>query len=70
SLHTTIVDLCGCTSPQSAYVMLSHVQTLEGIAILCPFTLRSIFHGLPSDLCKKFKWLDELAAKTAKRFPC
>ncbi|EJT98449.1 hypothetical protein DACRYDRAFT_57353, partial [Dacryopinax primogenitus] len=70
SLHTAVMDLCGCTSTQSAYVMLSHVWTLEGIAILRPFTLRSIFQGPPSDLHKEFEWLDKLAAETAKRFPC
>ncbi|EJU00957.1 hypothetical protein DACRYDRAFT_53432, partial [Dacryopinax primogenitus] len=43
SLNHAIVDLAGCKSPQSAYVMLSRVRSISGVAILREFPMQCIF---------------------------
>ncbi|KAJ3558871.1 hypothetical protein NM688_g667 [Phlebia brevispora] len=37
-----VVDLEGCAGPEAPYIMLSRARSLEGIAILRPFSLKQI----------------------------
>ncbi|EGO04350.1 hypothetical protein SERLA73DRAFT_27739, partial [Serpula lacrymans var. lacrymans S7.3] len=46
SVDNVIIDLTGCCSLQSAYVMLSHARTLNGIAILCWFPSTKVYYHL------------------------
>ncbi|EJU02404.1 hypothetical protein DACRYDRAFT_51594, partial [Dacryopinax primogenitus] len=66
SLDHTIVDLARCQSPQSAYVMLSQVHTLHGLAILRDFDTEKIYCSLPSNLCNKIERLERLTLHTVR----
>ncbi|KAJ7441985.1 hypothetical protein FB451DRAFT_959090, partial [Mycena latifolia] len=50
SLHVCCIDLAGCPSIQSAYVMLSRVWTLKGLCILRPFNFDRIHNHISEEL--------------------
>ncbi|KAI0039797.1 hypothetical protein FA95DRAFT_1456442, partial [Auriscalpium vulgare] len=64
SLDNVIVDVRGCRSSQSLYVMLSRVRTLRGLAILQYFAPEKITKRLPHDLVDELRRLEALAERT------
>lgn len=68
SLETVIVDLAGCRSAQSAYVMLSRVKTLEGLAILRWFPTIRVTKPLQHDLRNEMDRLERLSKETLGLF--
>lgn len=64
SLSEAIVDLNGCTSLQSLYVMLSRVKTLDGLAILRWFKPNKLYQRLPEEFRKEFERLHTLHLDT------
>ncbi|KAI0043926.1 hypothetical protein FA95DRAFT_1497894 [Auriscalpium vulgare] len=68
SLETVIVDIAGCRSLQSAYVMLSRVKSLKGLAILRGFPPNKISMPLTHEFRDEFARLASLAASTKQRY--
>ncbi len=68
SLDAAIVDLDSCFSIQGAYVMLSRVRTLDGLAILRPFKPRKIEADISGELREEFARLEVLDGATAARW--
>ncbi len=68
SLDAAIVDLDSCFSLQGAYVMLSRVRTLDGLAVLRPFRPRKIEADISAELRAEFDRLDRLDEATAMRW--
>ncbi|EJT99105.1 hypothetical protein DACRYDRAFT_41814, partial [Dacryopinax primogenitus] len=64
SLNHAILDLACCKTPQSVYVMLSHIRSITGVAILREFSTRHIFASPPSDFRSKMKRLADLSQLT------
>ncbi len=64
SLSHAIVDLCGCRSLQSAYVMLSRVSCLNNLGVLRWFSPNKIESTLKPQFRREFERLDMLAKKT------
>ncbi len=68
SLDAAIVDLDSCLSIQGAYVMLSRVRTLDGVAILRPFKPRKIEAEISAELREEFGRLERLDEATTARW--
>lgn len=66
SLDTVIVDLAGCRTAQSLYVMLSRVKTLEGLAVLRWFPPSKVGKNLSHDLRNELSRIDRLAESTLR----
>ncbi|KAJ7031473.1 hypothetical protein C8F04DRAFT_1041409, partial [Mycena alexandri] len=64
SLHVCCIDLAGCPSIQSAYVMLSRVRTFEGLCILRPFQLDRVQNHISQELREELKRTELKAAET------
>ena len=64
SLSAAIVDLQGCSSLQSVYVMLSGAKSLNGITILQYFYPKQIYQSLSQQFQDEFVCLDALDQKT------
>ncbi len=67
SLSHAIIDLCGCRTLQSAYVMLSRVSCLNNLGVLRWFSPNKIESALKPQFRKEFERLDRLADKTRRR---
>jgi hypothetical protein len=65
SLDHAIVDLASANSLQGAYVMLSRVRSLSGLAILRPFSWKRIEQHLSEEMRTEMKRISELAESTA-----
>jgi hypothetical protein len=68
SLSTVIVDLQGCRSLQSAYVMLSRAKSLKGVAIMRWFDPGKIYRPLAQHFRVEFARLRNLDEKTKFEF--
>ncbi|VDC00928.1 unnamed protein product [Peniophora sp. CBMAI 1063] len=64
SLDSVIVDLASTTKPQGRYVMLSRVKTLEGLAVLRPFSSECFTKPLSKYIRDELGRISELANKT------
>ncbi|KAJ3992184.1 hypothetical protein F5050DRAFT_1546078, partial [Lentinula boryana] len=64
SLDTVCIDLASCRSIQSAYVMLSHVRSLKGLCILCPFNLKKIQNHISEELHMEMDRTENLSKTT------
>jgi hypothetical protein len=60
------IDLATCPTIQSAYVMLSRVQTLKGLGILCSFSLDRIQNCISKEL--RAERCTEIKAKKTKTY--
>ncbi|RPD54712.1 hypothetical protein L227DRAFT_615905 [Lentinus tigrinus ALCF2SS1-6] len=60
SLDNAIIDLDSCKSIQGAYVMLSRVRTLNGVAVLRPFRPSKIETNISAELRTEFDRLQHL----------
>lgn len=67
SLKYAIIDLTSVRSLQGAYVMLSRVHSLDGVAILRWFPASKIHQRPPQDLREEFLRLDHMAVDTGLR---
>jgi ATP-dependent DNA helicase PIF1 len=65
SLQCAIVDLTSARSLQGVYVMLSHVKSLEGLAILRWFEPNKVQRNLSEEIRNEFKRLTSLACRAA-----
>lgn len=63
-----IVDLAGARSPQSQYVMLSRVKSLNGLALLRSFAPNKLQQRLSAEFRKEFARLDTVDAVTTTWF--
>jgi hypothetical protein len=63
------IDLANCPTIQSAYVMLSWVQLLQGLCILRPFRLNHIQNHISQELQEEMKH-PKLNAETTKAYSC
>ncbi|KAI0056635.1 hypothetical protein BV25DRAFT_1813624 [Artomyces pyxidatus] len=68
SLDRVVVDVAGCRSLQSLYVMLSRVKTLKGLAILRWFPPDKISQRLSHEFRSEFARLDVLHRKTREAY--
>jgi hypothetical protein len=68
SLTNVIIDLEGCCSLQSVYVMLSHAKSMRGIAILQWFSCSKIYRKLQQQFRDEFARLDNLDFGTKETF--
>ena len=68
SLSAVILDLQGCRSLQSAYVMLSRAKSLKGIAIMRWFDPNKIHNTLPQQFRDEFARLRNLDESTRLAF--
>lgn len=68
SLSAAIVDIAGCKSLQSLYVMLSRVKTLDGLAVLRWFPPGKITQRLTHEFRSEFDRIDRLARATRESF--
>lgn len=68
TLERAIIDLDGCKSLQSMYVMLSRVKTLKGLAILRWFPSNRLYSNLQQDWRDEFARLSLLDVETKARF--
>jgi hypothetical protein len=68
SLTKIVVDLEGCRSLQSAYVMLSRASSLKGIAIMRWFDPYKIQRQLPQQFRNEFERLKNLDDVTKLEF--
>jgi hypothetical protein len=64
SLDSAIVDLASSHSLQGAYVMLSCVRSLKGLAILRSFPSKKIEQNLSQEIRSEMTRLSELARMT------
>ncbi|KAJ8079938.1 hypothetical protein PM082_016763 [Marasmius tenuissimus] len=64
SLDVCCIDLAGCQSIQSAYVMLSRVRSLKGLCILRPFDLGRIRNHISEELRTELSRTEQRAEKT------
>ncbi|KAJ3859540.1 hypothetical protein EV359DRAFT_9577, partial [Lentinula novae-zelandiae] len=64
SLNIACIDFTGCQSIQSAYLMLSHAQSLKGLWILRPFHIGIIQNHISEELCQQMKRTHELTLRT------
>ncbi|KAJ7156576.1 hypothetical protein C8R43DRAFT_819684, partial [Mycena crocata] len=55
SLDVCCIDLASCPTIQSAYVMLSWVQSLKGLCILRPYGLSRIHNHISQELREEMK---------------
>lgn len=69
SLDTAIVDLDSARSTQGAYVMLSRVRSLDGVAILRPFRASKIETDLSEEVRREFARLQRYHNDTAAAHP-
>lgn len=67
SLDVCCIDLAGCPTIQSAYVMLSRVRRLKGLCILRPFGLQRIRNHISEELRTELKHTD-LKAEITKAY--
>ncbi len=70
SLDNAIIDLQSALSIQGAYVMLSRVRTIEGVAILRPFKALKVEERLKEELRTQLTDLEDLSLHTACAHPC
>ena len=68
SLRYAVVDIAGCRTLQSVYVMLSRVKTLEGLAILRPFPETKISMALGAEARKEFDRLEKKSTDTKEEY--
>jgi hypothetical protein len=68
SLTNIIIDLQGCRSLQSAYVMLSRAKSLKGVAIMRWFDPGKIYKALPQQFRDEFLRLHNLDEATKLEF--
>lgn len=68
SLDTVIVDLASTTKPQGRYVMLSRVKSLEGLAVLRPFSSECFSRPLQKYIRDELKRVSVLAEETSWEF--
>ncbi|KAJ3559445.1 hypothetical protein NM688_g341 [Phlebia brevispora] len=59
-----IVDLEGCSGSEAPYVMLSRARSLEGVAILRPFSLKRITRRPAKTLCEENTRLNKICEMT------
>jgi len=64
SLNAACIDLAGYPTIACAYVMLSHICSLDGLSILHPFSFEKISKHAPQEVCAEIKRLDNLYEKT------
>jgi hypothetical protein len=64
SLDVCCIDLASCPSIQSAYVMLSRVRSLKGLAILRPFKLDRIQNHISQELREELRRTEIKAEET------
>ncbi|VDC01015.1 unnamed protein product [Peniophora sp. CBMAI 1063] len=67
SLDTVIVDLASTSKPQGRYVMLSRVKTLDGLAVLRPFSSECFSRPLQRYIKNEMNRISGLAILTASR---
>ncbi|KAJ7434456.1 hypothetical protein B0H11DRAFT_2235573 [Mycena galericulata] len=67
SLDVCCIDIAGCPTIQSAYVMLSRVRRLKGLCILRPFGLQRIRNHISEELRMELK-RTELKAEITKAY--
>lgn len=65
TLDAAILDLSSCNSVAMAYVMLSRLRSLDGLAILRPFDIKKIRNHMSEGCRKELERLDALADKTS-----
>jgi ATP-dependent DNA helicase PIF1 len=68
SLTRAVVDLSGCGSLQSVYVMLSRVKSLDGLGILRWFSPNRLEGRLSQDFRNEFSRLEQLDRDTEREF--
>ncbi|KAJ3001277.1 hypothetical protein NUW54_g6534 [Trametes sanguinea] len=68
SLKYAILDIESAFTLQGVYVMLSRVQSLQGVLILRPFSLVKLYSRLSQELRAELGRIDKLAELTAQRF--
>ncbi|KAK7027673.1 PIF1-like helicase-domain-containing protein [Favolaschia claudopus] len=66
SLKKAILDLNGCFSLQSVYVMLSRATSLQSFAVLRPFKPTTMTNRLGEEFRAEFQRLEELDTATTK----
>ncbi|KAJ6465352.1 hypothetical protein C8R45DRAFT_424089 [Mycena sanguinolenta] len=64
SLDVCCIDLASCPSIQSAYVMLSRVRSLKGLAVLRPFRLDRVQNHISQELREELRRTETKAEKT------
>lgn len=62
------MDLAGCRSLQSLYVMISRATSLKSLAILRNFEAKKVNTRLSEDFRKEFARLDVLDTLTANQW--
>ncbi|KIJ34390.1 hypothetical protein M422DRAFT_182209, partial [Sphaerobolus stellatus SS14] len=64
SLNVGCINFASCPNLAMAYVMLSHLRSLDVLTILCPFASNKSRCRAPEEVWNELKRLDELAQKT------
>lgn len=64
SLKAAVVDLYSARTIQGVYVMLSRVTTIQGLAILCPFSPMKIYKRISQELRHELDRIDFLDEST------
>jgi hypothetical protein len=64
TLDAAVVNLVDCHGTESAYVMVSRVTSLQGLAIVCPFSKEKICCRTSEDLRNETARLEMLALQT------
>ncbi|KAG1887031.1 hypothetical protein F4604DRAFT_1503570, partial [Suillus subluteus] len=64
TMQCTIIDLESCSGTEAPYIMLSHVTSLDGLLILCPFNKKKICCRQSKDTCLEEQRQHVLAQQT------
>lgn len=68
SLQMAIVDIASARSLQGVYVMLSRVKSLDGLAILRPFSEYKVYQRLSEEIRGEFRRLEGISKLTESLF--